>query len=325
MERSHFLYLLSYILLGPFINHTVSISDLSSNKEAWLIDRDTFHKPFVYEWDNNNNSFIKKLADLPAGSPSLDPNFPSSPCPYAFKSHSQTNQDMIVLRILNDKSNGYFIDLAANDWQLCSNSFIFDMYNHWGGVCIEPNPKYHPGLLGNRHCNIFINPVSIKNGDTVDFNFEAGPLGGIVNEEFDNKPNAYSTNITKLHTVTITTILDEVKAPNIIDYFSLDVEGAELFVLKGFDFEKYKFMVLTIERPKEHVHHLLTRHGMRFVAVISEYGEVLYIHHTLSSFAKTMNEYYSGNDGWYKQPHPYLLHPPWNGTYYPISYQSNAN
>jgi len=42
-------------------------------------------------------------------------------------------------------------------------------------------------------------------------------------------------------------ILDESNAPSTIDFLSLDVEGAELEVLKGIDFEKYKFKFMLIE------------------------------------------------------------------------------
>ena len=46
---------------------------------------------------------------------------------------------------------------------------------------------------------------------------------------------------------TLNDILNEAKAPHDIDFLSLDVEGAELEVLKGVNFEKYKFKYLLIE------------------------------------------------------------------------------
>ena len=42
-------------------------------------------------------------------------------------------------------------------------------------------------------------------------------------------------------------LLMESKAPKLIDFFSLDVEGSELNVLKGIDFNKYNFQYLLIE------------------------------------------------------------------------------
>ena len=46
---------------------------------------------------------------------------------------------------------------------------------------------------------------------------------------------------------TLNDILDEAKAPHNIDFLSLDVEGAELEVLKGINFSKYNFKYLLIE------------------------------------------------------------------------------
>jgi len=45
----------------------------------------------------------------------------------------------------------------------------------------------------------------------------------------------------------ITSMLDEIKAPNIIDFFSLDVEGMTIEVLEGVDFNKYTFKYIFAE------------------------------------------------------------------------------
>jgi len=50
--------------------------------------------------------------------------------------------------------------------------------------------------------------------------------------------------------VSIITIFKETKTPKLIDYFSLDVEGAESLVMKDFPWDEYKFRVLTIERSR---------------------------------------------------------------------------
>ena len=42
-------------------------------------------------------------------------------------------------------------------------------------------------------------------------------------------------------------MLDEIKAPNIIDFFSLDVEGMTIEVLEGVDFNKYTFKYIFAE------------------------------------------------------------------------------
>tara|TARA_Y100001954_G_scaffold215245_1_gene245355 strand:+ start:400 stop:522 length:123 start_codon:yes stop_codon:yes gene_type:complete len=35
--------------------------------------------------------------------------------------------------------SGYFIDLAANDWQKDSNAYALETFDGWNGLCVEPN------------------------------------------------------------------------------------------------------------------------------------------------------------------------------------------
>lgn len=46
---------------------------------------------------------------------------------------------------------------------------------------------------------------------------------------------------------TLDSLLDKAGAPRVIDFLSLDVEGAELPVLKGLDFNKYRFKYMLVE------------------------------------------------------------------------------
>jgi hypothetical protein len=57
----------------------------------------------------------------------------------------------------------------------------------------------------------------------------------------------FSKNIFEQSAVTLNSILEKNNAPTYIDLLSLDVEGYELEVLKGVDFNKYTFMLLVIE------------------------------------------------------------------------------
>ena len=52
-------------------------------------------------------------------------------------------------------------------------------------------------------------------------------------------------------TTSLVSILDHFHAPSVIDYLSLDVEGAESSVLQSIDFSKVTFGVLLIERGWE--------------------------------------------------------------------------
>lgn len=57
--------------------------------------------------------------------------------PETQESFSQCRQDQIILDLLGP--NGYFIDLAANDAKVLSNTLLLERHG-WNGLCVEPNP-----------------------------------------------------------------------------------------------------------------------------------------------------------------------------------------
>ena len=122
---------------------------------------------------------------------------------------------------------------------------------------------------------------------------------GIVASDMDNVANdtsAWRQNKTEtpLTTVTLAAVLQRFNAPNDIDYLSLDVEGAEALVLQDFDFKRYRFRTITVERPTLAVHTILVRHGYWWCAKLSNFGEHIYRSQHLVNFDAIMRRY--GND-----------------------------
>ena len=75
----------------------------------------------------------------------------------------------------------------------------------------------------------------------------------------------------------LNSILDKVRAPKIIDFFSLDVEGDEFDVLEGINFKKYKFKFILIE-----TYHLndiklfFRKHGYKYQKKMSNRNDHLF-------------------------------------------------
>ena len=71
---------------------------------------------------------------------------------------------------------------------------------------------------------------------------------------------------------TLSSILDESNAPQIIDLLSLDAEGAEIPILKGIDFNKYRFKYMLIEsRSIDKLSEFLSHHGYQKVDQFSHH------------------------------------------------------
>jgi hypothetical protein len=160
---------------------------------------------------------------------------------------SQFHQDEIVLSLLNEKSNGYFIELGAADGVEFSNTYYLEKMLDWKGLLIEPNPNFYKDLQNNRTCSISNKLCwSIPNLE-VDFLLNNN-MSGIVN---DNSGYWVKENLSKdkiqLKTHLLQDILEEHNAPNYIDFLSLDVDGAEYEILKSFSFDRYNIELICVE------------------------------------------------------------------------------
>jgi hypothetical protein len=70
--------------------------------------------------------------------------------------------------------------------------------------------------------------------------------------------------------VSLAAVLRKHRAPEEIDYLSLDVEGFEYEIMRTFPFDEYRFGCLGIERPSRELHELLSNHGYHFVTKLGE-------------------------------------------------------
>jgi Methyltransferase FkbM domain len=192
---------------------------------------------------------------------------------------SQASQDELVIALLGGKRNGYFIDLAANDAVDLSNTYALERHYGWDGVCIEPNPIYWH-TLSYRQCRVVGAVVGRDRNEQVYFRFEAGDHGGIAGDGFNNGKRWQRSSQAK-YTVTLLEILEHTMAPTDIDYLSLDVEGAESFILMNFPLDKYRIKIITAERLKGPIRAFLKEHGFTFVKKLTKWGESLWVHRSV--------------------------------------------
>lgn len=147
--------------------------------------------------------------------------------------YSQAGQDVWVLQRIGNK--GFFVDVGAHDGVESSNTFALSKAG-WGGICVEPNRESYARLIDNRRCMAINTAAVAKDG-------EAG--------------------------LSLATIL--LNCPTKIDYISIDVDGGELDVLRGMDFDKYHVKLITIEHNKyaegtarkQEIYEYLTGEGFR--------------------------------------------------------------
>lgn len=158
--------------------------------------------------------------------------------------YSEAFQDEFVDLALGKQTCGFFVDVGAGcpEYGTGSNTVLFEERG-WRGIAIDADLS----RLANRKCILCTSFV----GD--------GSNG----------------------TVTLGDIMKQSDAPEVVDYLSIDVEGADYEALKSFVLSGYKFKVATIEHNlyannefvrnlKEKIFFLLSENG--YVRVVDNAG-----------------------------------------------------
>ena len=172
-------------------------------------------------------------------------------------STSQLFQDLFVLFIHNEKTNGTFLEFGATNGVELSNSFMLEQKFGWTGVLAEPSPQWHSKLFENRpNTTILTDCIYSETGKKLDFFVsDKGVLSTL--EEFKNSDIASMPGNTKarnasgykceVDTISLNDVISKYFDGTKIDYMSVDTEGSEMFILKHFDFSKYAPKVVTVE------------------------------------------------------------------------------
>lgn len=167
---------------------------------------------------------------------------------------SHIGQDRWVAETLNHKRCGFFLDFGGFDGLMHSNTFYLEKFLNWKGILVEPNPLPYSSACAVRSC-ITINAALWSNSrESLKFTDSHG-LSSIV--EFQNNDSnselrkRISKGIFEIDTINPNELLKRFSVPKLIDYMSLDIEGAELTVLKALDLNFYKIALMSIEHNHE--------------------------------------------------------------------------
>lgn len=156
------------------------------------------------------------------------------------KFNALNNLDKKLLQYIN-YNNGFYIECGANDGVDQSNTWHFEKFKNWHGILIEAHPEIFRELIKNRDKrNILVNKFLVSN------NYKSQTVN-ISNNDLISKFSTTNEGSSLSTPITLTEVLRKNYVPKLIDLFSLDVEGYEFEVLKGIDFENYKFKYFLIE------------------------------------------------------------------------------
>ena len=189
----------------------------------------------------------------------------------------QAGQDHTIASLFTGRK-GYFVDLAANLPVHHSNTRALERDFGWQGLCIEPNPHLMLALAEQRSCTV-VNALASQTGLQVQWRESIQKHWGSSIVSDAKRSDDATVNTILRETVSLADLLDANRAPRQISYLSLDVEGAEEQVLgEGFNFSRYTFLSMTIERPPAALKRRLLRVGYTYILEHGHHGDELWVH-----------------------------------------------
>jgi FkbM family methyltransferase len=164
--------------------------------------------------------------------------------------------DKTIRDYFPNQLTGNCIEVGAVDGVFISNTLHFEE-NGWNVLCIEPIPSYFEDLKKNRK-NAINYAASSVNSDDVKFtlvtmnNQNKSSISGLEVDDRLIKTHEGFGLQPKTETITVKSrrldwCIENHFNHETIDFISIDTEGNELDVLKGFDVNKYNIKLLIIE------------------------------------------------------------------------------
>jgi len=173
------------------------------------------------------------------------------------KSYGDYETDLAIQKYFEPGYIGTCVDIGAGMGTERSNTYYFEK-NRWTCLCIEPNPSLYSHMRMYRRLAL---NVACSNYDKQSVPFQVYVVNhdnqeaisslvvdqrlveshkGIINKSYE-----IQVEVKKLDT-----ILSRINIEK-IDFISIDTEGTELDVLRGFDIERWSPKLLVVENNFE--------------------------------------------------------------------------
>jgi FkbM family methyltransferase len=202
---------------------------------------------------------------------------------FSDKAHGGDPEDAHVFRHFFNRSgpllNGTFVEMGAVDGVRFSNTLFFERELGWHGLLVEPSPRMFAALRRNRGTprNVLVNAAVCDEPGEVEWWESGNPTvsslrSSLSEEAVQSGTPLYGQGATSRSKITcrpFSALLAEAQLAA-IDFFSLDVQGAEAQVLRTMDWS-VPIGVLVIELDGANTtkdyecRGMLRARGMRFV------------------------------------------------------------
>lgn len=175
-------------------------------------------------------------------------------------------EKQLVWEFFGRKRDGFFVEVGANDPCSGSQTWLLEQ-NGWRGVLVEPQAALCEKLRCERKNSKVFQVACSRPEKEGEASLHIGAHCGISTlEQQTDSHGAQFIGTERVKITTLDKVLSEAGATT-VDFLSLDVEGHEIEVMRGFDFKKYRPSLILIEDGVRTLdkHLFLKRQGYKLV------------------------------------------------------------
>jgi FkbM family methyltransferase len=171
--------------------------------------------------------------------------------PYGTLSYSQEGEDLILRRLFEEQSCGFYVDVGAHHPQRFSNTFLF-YKRGWRGINIDPEVDAIAEFQRSRPRDInLVLGISNEVGELRYYRFNESALNTFDGELAHQREQIPAYRLIESVTVPVKR-LDDVLSEHLpagqeIDFLSVDAEGFDLKILRSNDWTCFRPRCVLIE------------------------------------------------------------------------------
>lgn len=167
------------------------------------------------------------------------------------EAYAQEGEDIILQRLLEGKSRGFYVDVGAHHPKRFSNTYL--LYKQgWSGINLDATPGSMQAFRRQRPRDINLEVAITNHPTTLTLYIFDDPALNTLDEALAQERNKNTpfriVDQKPILTHRLVDILDEhLPSSRSIDIVSVDTEGYDLDVLQSNDWEKYRPQYLLVE------------------------------------------------------------------------------
>lgn len=203
--------------------------------------------------------------------------------------YGQHEEDRIIRAVFDNegKDSGFYVEVGAFDGDLFSNTKHFEDAG-WMGICIEPDKTTFKKLQANRPSAICVNAACVAEpgmGDVTFYRESKVVLSGLAPDEekvkriYEGEGQQFKGfRKTTVPSTTLNEVLHEhLPEGGTVDFVTIDTEGTELDVMRGFDLGQWvpRLVMLEVETDPTPYDEYMSRMGYVKAKVVA--NNIIYV------------------------------------------------